>query len=182
MIKDSLSKQRANRNRKVAASAALWLMTSFAVAAETQGKMPLAKVFIQNAYAKYQNLTPGTYPHLLDKAVRSNYFAERFVKALERDERCTPLGDMGALSADIFIAAQDIGERGIGQVDIKALGQNSFEIKFDVFPEHPPAERFPTKVKMQLVMQNGSWRIADIDGALELLEAAPCAADDETER
>ncbi len=180
MIKKLLCKQLANRKSKVATSVALWILASVAIAAEVPGKMPLPNVFIQSAYAKYQNLRPGTNPpHLLGKAQRSSYFSERFVKALERDERCTPQGDVGTLGADIFIAAQDFGDRGIGPITIKALGENRFAIKFDVFPERPPAERYPTTVKMQLVMQNGSWRIANIDAALEALEAAPCAADDE---
>ena len=174
MIKKSICKQLTNRKSKLATSVALWILASVAVAADVPGKMPLPNVFIQSAYAKYQNLRPGTFtPFLAGKALRKSYFAERFVKALERDERCTPQGDMGTLGADIFIAAQDFGARGIGPITIKALGENRFAIKFDVFPEQPPAERYPSTVKMQLVMHSGHWRIANIDGALEALEADP---------
>jgi hypothetical protein len=179
VIKKPLCKQLTQPKSNVAIAIALWLVASVAVAAGVPEKAPSPTVFIQGIYAKYQNLKPGTYPpFLLDKTQRKSYFAERFIKALERDERCTPPGDMGTLGADIFLATQDYGDRGIGPVSIKALGQNRFEIKFDVFPENPPAERYPSKVKMQLVMQNGTWRIANIDDALESLDAAPCATED----
>jgi hypothetical protein len=81
---------------------------------------------------------------------------------------------MGALSADVFIAAQDHGERGIGPIKIKAMGQNRFTIQFNVFPENLPAELYPTTINMQLVLQKGQWRIGNIDQALETLETAPC--------
>ena len=117
---------------------------------------------------------PNKPASTLGKALRNRYFAERFVKALERDERCTAPGDMGALSADIFISAQDFGERGIGPISIKALGRDRFTIKFEGFPEHPARERSTSKVSMQLILQNGQWRIANIDQALEALESAHC--------
>lgn len=68
-------------------------------------------------------------------------------------------------------------ERGIGPIKIKAIGQNRFTIQFDVFPEAPPPERSPSKVTLQLVMQNGEWRIGDVDQALQALESTPCTLD-----
>ncbi len=156
----------------------LALLSGLHLTASAADKKTSPEAFIQSVYARYQNLEPGTHPpYLVSKPLRHSYFSQRFIKALERDQRCTPEGEMGALSADIFIAAQDFGERGIGPIKIKAIGQNRFTIQFDVFPEAPPPERSPSKVTLQLVMQNGEWRIGDVDQALQTLESAPCTLD-----
>ncbi len=175
MTKKLLWKQLAILNLRRAVSVACGVLIACTLMAATPQKAPSSKAFIQNVYANYQNLAPGTHPpYLLGKAKRKRLFSERFVKAVERDERCTPAGDMGALSADVFIAAQDFGERGIGPITIRALGGNRFTVGFEAFPGHLPAERSTSKVTMQLVLQNGQWRIANIDQALEALESSRC--------
>jgi hypothetical protein len=162
-------------NNRRAVSVACGMLFACALAAGAPQKALSSKAFIQKIYANYQNLAPGTdIPDVLSKALRKDYFSERFTTALERDERCTPAGDIGALSADVLIAAQDFGETGIGPITIKAIGGERFKVEFELFPEYPSAERSTSIVTVQLVLLNGQYRIANIDQALEALESAPC--------
>ncbi len=170
-----LYRQRANLKHRFAASLTFWALSTAAMAAAPSQEISSPEAFIQSVYANYQNLAPETdTPNFFGAALRKRYFSERFVKALERDERCTPEGDIGALSSDVFIAAQDFGQNGIGPISIKALGRARFAVSFELFPESPPAERSISKISLQLVLQNSQWRIANLDQALEALESSQC--------
>jgi hypothetical protein len=133
--------------------------------------------FIKRIYAYYQQPPNLKQPDPQYSAERKRIFSKRFVAALERDERCTPEGDVGFVNGMLLINAQDFGDRGIGPIAIEALDNQRYAVRFELFPEQDAAHRAAVTVTLSLVRTANAWRIDDVDGIYAELTAQACVGE-----
>ena len=130
-------------------------------------------------YKTYTDIGPGEdgVPEL------SGVYSKRLQALIDKDEKETPEGDVGRIDWDLFVDGQDwqLTELKIGPVSQDAT-QAEVRATFNNFGE-------PRDILYTLVLENGHWRIDDIQETLKprwtmskiLLDAPDAFPDAESE-
>lgn len=93
----------------------------------------------------------------------SDFFDETVVRLVRADRDCKAPGwGVGNLDFDPILAAQDWGDNGIGDLQIKRMegAPEKYEVTFFLFPS---VSKVKTRLLYRLVKSAGRWRIADIE-------------------
>jgi len=112
-------------------------------------------------FATPQALIKSFYkPYLAGEIPEGNpqYRSEALNALYEADDENTPDGEMGALDFDPYIDGQDfdIADFSIGEAEIDG-DTATVEVTFTNFGQ-------PRRITYDLVFENGSWRIDDLEG------------------
>ena len=130
---------------------------------------------LRRLYAAHQ---PWAKKDVLFDGTLGDYFDEKIVRLVRADRECkAPDWGVGNLDFDPILDGQDYGDSGIGDLQIRRIGDekaNRFEVSFLLFPG---ASKVRSRLVYSLAKFAGRWRITDIQyekGTLLKILAPPC--------
>jgi len=133
------------------------------------------EALLKRLYAAHQ---PWAQKDVLSDGTLGEYFDDKIVRLVRADRECkVPDWGVGNLDFDPILDAQDYGDNGIGDLQIRRLGDgkaNRFEVSFLLFPG---VSKVRSRLVYSLSKSSGHWRITDIQfksGTLLKTLAPPC--------
>ncbi|HSY50880.1 MAG TPA: hypothetical protein VLC46_18900 [Thermoanaerobaculia bacterium] len=130
---------------------------------------------LRRLYAAHQ---PWAQKDVLSDGTLGNYFDEKIVRLVKADQECkAPDWGVGNLDFDPILDGQDYGDTGIGDLQIRRIGDgkaNRYEVSFLLFPGE---SKDRTHLVYSLAKSAGRWRITDIqyeETTLLKILAPPC--------
>ena len=131
-----------------------WILLAAALAPLPALAAPIqdAREFTVGLYAAYSHGEPD---FLGDRAATT--FAPHLLALIRSDQARTPSGDIGTIDWDPICGCQDNGGMKVGRVEVDTPGADRARA---IVTLSFPGET--TLVTLDLVLQKGAWRVADI--------------------